>query len=157
MQKTVTQSTSEKALRILSLIALLLLLFEFVFGMLVNLFVQIPSPLPGSTPAGSQNVLGELGWALRQTNTPVLVVHVVVGLTLVVISLAAVILAFAARRGPWVTVALVGAVGLIIATLSGANFVESGAARSSLVMSLGFLLALIAYALGLYFSRPSRP
>jgi hypothetical protein len=151
MQRTVTRSASDKALRFLAFVGLLLLVVEFLFGMLVNLFVTLPSPLPGTT---SGSVLYGLAWSLGQTSIPMLLLHVVLGLLLVLISLSLVVLALIARQGTWVAVSLLAAAGMVIATLSGAGFVESGVAASSLAMSLGFLLALIAYALGLYITRP---
>ncbi len=155
MQRTVTRTAaSDKTLRFLALVGLLLLVIEFLFGMLVNLFVPIPTPLPGTTPSTSGNVLHGLAWSLGQTSMPMLLLHVVLGLVLVLISLALLVLSLVARRGRWVAVSLIAAGGIIIATLSGASFVESGVAASSLVMSIGFLLALIAYALGLYVTRP---
>ena len=85
---------------------------------------------------------------------PMLLLHVVLGLLLVLIALALLVLSLIARQGTWVAVSLLAAAGMVIATLSGASFVESGVAASSLAMTLGFLLALIAYALGLYIIRP---
>jgi hypothetical protein len=155
MQKTVTRTiASDKALRFLAFVGLLLLVVEFLFGTLVNLFVSIPTPLSGKTPSTSGGVLYGLAWSLGQTSMPLLLLHVVLGLLLVLISLALVVLALIARQGLWVAVSLLAAAGMVIATLSGASFVESGVAASSLVMSIGFLLALIAYALGLYVTRP---
>jgi hypothetical protein len=48
----------------------------------------------------------------------------------------------------------VGALATILATLSGAGFVVRGDSGSSLSMALGFLLALIASAMGLYVTCP---
>jgi hypothetical protein len=154
MNTTVTRTTSDKTLRLVALIGLLLLLVEFLFGMLVNLFVSLPSPLPGTTPSTSGGMLYGLAWSLGQTSIPMLLLHAILGLLLVLISLALVVLALLSRQGRWVAVSLIAAAGIVIATLSGASFVESGVAASSLAMTLGFLLALIAYALGPYITRP---
>jgi hypothetical protein len=154
MQHTVTRTaTSNKWLRFLALVALVLLVIEFLFGMLVNLYVSIPSPLPGTTPSTSGNVLHGLVWSLEQTGLPTLLLHVVVGLLLVLVSLALLVLSLVARRGPWLAVSLIAIGGTIIATLGGSYFVETGGLGSSLVMSIGFLTALIAYAVGLYVTR----
>jgi hypothetical protein len=56
----------------------------------------------------------------------------------------------------WVSASLIGSVGLILAALGGVGFVNSGEATSSLVMALGFLLALIAYGMVLYLTRAGR-
>jgi hypothetical protein len=47
MQSTSTRTARAKTLRFLALVALLLLAVEFLFGMVVNLFGQIPTPLQG--------------------------------------------------------------------------------------------------------------
>jgi hypothetical protein len=153
MQRTSTRMASAKALRFLALVALLLLVIEFLFGMLVNLFVPIPTPLPGTTPSTSGGLLQGLAWSLAQTSMPMLLLHVVLGLVLVLNSLALLVLAIVDRQRRWVAISLIAAGGIIIATLSGASFVESGVAASSLVMSIGFLLSLISYAMGLYITR----
>jgi hypothetical protein len=154
MKTTVARSASDKALRFLAFVGLLLLLVEFLFGMLVNLFVALPSPQPWTTSSTSGNMQQGLAWSLEQTSMPMLLLHVVLGLLLVLIALALLVLSLIARQGTWVAVSLLAAAGMVIATLSGASFVESGVAASSLAMTLGFLLALIAYALGLYIIRP---
>lgn len=155
MQRTMTRTAaSDKMLRFLAFVGLLLLVIEFLFGMLVNLYVSIPSPLPGSTPSTSGGVLYGLAWSLGQTSMPTLLLHVVVGLLLVLISLALLVFSLVARRWQWLAASLIAVAGIILATLSGTNFVESGRAASSLVMALGFLLALTAYAVGLYVTHP---
>jgi drug/metabolite transporter (DMT)-like permease len=155
MQRTMTRTAaSDKTLRFLAFVGLLLLVIEFLFGMLVNLYVSIPSPLPGSTPSTSGGVLYGLAWSLGQTSMPTLLLHVVVGLLLVLISLALLVFSLVARRWQWLAASLIAVAGIILATLSGTNFVESGRAASSLVMALGFLLALTAYAVGLYVTHP---
>jgi drug/metabolite transporter (DMT)-like permease len=155
MQRTMTRTAvSDKTLRLLAFVGLLLLVIEFLFGMLVNLYVSIPSPLPGSTPSTSGGVLYGLAWSLGQTSMPTLLLHVVVGLLLVLISLALLVFSLVARRWQWLAASLIAVAGIILATLSGTNFVESGRAVSSLVMALGFLLALTAYAVGLYVTQP---
>jgi hypothetical protein len=152
MQRPLTRTTSAKLLRFLALVALLLLAVEFLFGMIVNLFVQIPSPLPGTTSA-SRGLLQGLGWSLAQTSMPILLAHVVLGLALVLLSLSLLVLSLVARQGRWVVVSLVAAVGITIASLSGTGFVVTGAPASSLVMSIGFLLSLGSYAMGYYITR----
>jgi hypothetical protein len=153
MQKTSTRTAGVRTLRFLALVALLFLVVQFLFGMLVNLFVQIPIPLPGTTPSTSRGFLQGLGWSLTQTSMPMLLVHVVLGLVLVLVSLALLVLSIVARQGRWVAASLIAAVGIIIAALSGMGFVDTGVADGSLVMSIGFLLALGSYAIGFYVTR----
>ncbi len=160
MQQTVTRTaTSDKWLRFLGWVGLVLLVIEYLFGMLVNLFVSIPSPSPGRPPSTSRDLLQGLIWSLQQPGMPTLLLHVILGLLLILVSLALLVISLIARRGIWLMASLIALIGTIIASSSGANFVEStltgqsSADASSLVMSLCFLIALIAYAAGLYVTR----
>ncbi|BCL78912.1 hypothetical protein ccbrp13_13770 [Ktedonobacteria bacterium brp13] len=153
MQRTSTRTAGANALRFLAGAALLLLVVEFLLGMLVNLFVQIPSPLPGTTASTSKGLLQGLAWSLTQTSMPMLLVHVVLGVMLVLISLVLMVLSIVARQRRWIIASVIAACGIIIAALSGSGFVASGAAASSLVMSIGFLVSLVAYAIGFSITR----
>lgn len=147
MEKTSTRMINTKTLRVLAWVALLLLSVEFVLGMLVNLFVEIPSPLPGT--AGG--ILQALVWSLAQTSMPSLWLHVALGLALLLIGIALLVLSIAARQRRWIIASLVAVLGILFATLSGTGFVNTGEDASSLAMSIGFVLALLSYGTGLYF------
>jgi hypothetical protein len=157
MQTTPTRFVSAEAkgalLRTLTIATLVLLILEFILGEITNLFVQIPSTHPGTASSGSPGLLPGLGWSLTQSSLPFLQVHGALGLLLVLLSLVLIGLAIARRSWAWVISSLVGSVGLILAALGGVGFVNSGEATSSLVMALGFLLALIAYGMVLYLTR----
>lgn len=148
MEETSTRVIHNKTLRVLSWVALLLLSIEFVLGMLVNLFVEIPSPLPGTTGG----ILQALVWSLAQTRMPSLWLHVVVGIALLFISIALIVLSIVARQSRWMIASLLAALGILFATLSGMGFVNTGEDASSMAMSIGFVLALLSYGTGLYFS-----
>ncbi len=88
-----------------------------------------------------------------QSHILALQVHGAIGLLLVLMSLILIGLAIVRRQRAWVIASLIGGAGILIAALSGVSFVNSGREASSLVMALGFMLALIAYAMGLYVTR----
>jgi hypothetical protein len=158
MQNTSTQivtaGTKGSWLRRLTVFMLVLLILEFIMGEITNLFVTIPSAHPGTALSSSPGFVSGLGWSLTQSGLLALQVHGALGLLLILLSLVLLGLAIARRLRAWVITSLIGSVGLILAALSGVGFVNSGEATSSLVMALGSLLALIAYALGLYVTRP---
>jgi hypothetical protein len=157
MQNTSTQSvtaeTRSPLLRTLTVFLLVFLIIEFIIGEITNLFVQIPSTHPGTASSSSPGLVSGLGWSLTQSGLLALQVHSALGLLLILLSLVLIGLAIARRSRAWVITSLIGSAGLILAALTGVGFVNTGEATSSLVMALGFLLALIAYALGLYFTR----
>lgn len=140
-------------LRPLAATTLLLLAIQFLAGMVVNLFVVLPARHPGTNAPeyfsgvarGVWWALGNGGWELQS--------HVVIGLLLALASLALIVSSIALRRRSWITVSILGFVGIFAAGFNGASFMNYGHDFSSLLMSIGFLLAVISYALGLYSTR----
>jgi hypothetical protein len=157
MQNTSTQivtpETRGSLLRILTIFMLVLLIIEFIIGEITSLYIELPTTHPGTASSSSPGLVSGLGWSLAQSGLLSLQVHGALGLLLILLSLVLIGLAIARRLRVWVITSLIGSVGLILAALSGVGFVNSGVATSSLVMALGFMLALIAYALGLYLTR----
>ena len=125
------------------LLALLVLLVpQFVLGMLINLYVPFPGALLGRSA---------WQWALSQ---PLIQLHLALGTLLVILALATVALGIATHRVPTLAWSLLGCVMLLLAWLSGDLFLSEGQqATRSLTMALGFLGALIAYAVGYYMTR----
>ena len=145
---SVTIKAPAKLLRPIAGITLLFLAAEFLIGMVVNLFVQIPSVHPGS---GTSNyflgVVQGVVWTLGHT-TWALVLHVTLGLLLALASLLLIGLSIASRRRAWILLSLTGWIGVFGAGFNGASFLNYGHNFSSLLMSVGFLLAAISYTIG---------
>lgn len=152
-----TRASSE-ALRLLATITLLLLLAQFVAGMVVNLYVQIPSVHPGTQGASpfSENLpqmVQGLTWALAHGDLA-LRFHVVIGLLLGLTGLAMLATAIAARRRAWIVVSIAGFLATAGAGANGVAFLNAGGqALNSLAMAMDFLLALVVYGIGLYATR----
>ena len=151
--QTVTAATKNSLPRALTIFTLVLLVTEFIVGEITNLFVVIPSAHSGAASSGLSVFLPGLGWALTQSRLVALQVHGAIGLLLVLLALVLIGLATVRRQRPWVITSLIGGIGVLIAAFTGVGFVNTGQAASSLLMALGFLLALIAYALGLYITH----
>ncbi len=123
---TVSLRLFSLSLRRLTILMLLLLAVQFLLGMVVNLFVQVPSVHPGVGASNYfQGVVQGVAWAL--VHAPLgLLVHAIVGLLLFLTSL----------------------------SFNGASFMNYGGHNfSSLLMSIGFLLAAVAYTIGLSLAR----
>jgi hypothetical protein len=152
MQKTASPSLATRAtpgmLHSITGITLLLLAAQFLDGMIVNLYVQIPSVHPG---AGTSNyflgVVQGVVWALGHGNWA-LVVHVALGLLLALASFLLIVLAVVSRKRAWILLSLTGWIGVLAAGFNGASFLNYGNNFSSLLMSVGFLLATISYTIG---------
>lgn len=127
-------------------VACLLLVLLYLSGMLVNLYVQFPSTLPGGNA---------WGWAF--TKNVLTQIHIYLGSLLLVVALAALVLSIIVRRTPGIVAAIVGFAMILLAYLAGIWFLSFGQqSMSSLWMSLGFLGALLAYLLGYEVTRPVR-
>ena len=74
-------------------------------------------------------------------------------LLLFLASLALIGLAIAARRRAWIVASAFGTIGIMAAGFNGASFLNYGHDFSSMLMATGFLLAVIAYGLGMYRTR----
>lgn len=129
-------------------LVLALLGLQFLLGMLANLFVTVPANHPGAHPSDYfSGVAQGIIWALGNA-VATLRLHVIVGLLLFLAAIWLLVLAIAARRRGWIVVAAVGLFGIWAAGMNGASFMNYGFDVSSLLMSLGFLLAAIAYVIG---------
>ena len=157
MQSTASRSiekrTSYRALRTLTLIILLLLAAQFLVGMLVNLFVVVPAQHPGAHPSEyfSGVVTGVL-WVLGD-GTLWLRVHAIIGLALFLAAIILLVLAIVSRRRAWIIASIFGLLGIVGAGFNGASFLNYGEDFSSLLMAIGFLVAVIPYMIGVYVTR----
>ena len=144
---------SQSRLRALTAIILVLLAAQFLVGMLVNLYVQVPAVHPGANaPEYFSGVVLGVAWALL--HAPLwLQLHAIVGLLLFIASLLLIGFAIAARRRAWIIISIIGLFGIMAGGFNGASFMNYGHDLSSLLMSLGFLLSAIPYVIGLSLSR----
>jgi hypothetical protein len=148
-----TGATAPSALRPLAIVTFFLLLAQFLIGMLVN-FGTLPDAHPGANAGEyfSGVVQGDV-WALFAQDMLALRVHVALGALLGLAALALLWLSIAARRRVWIIASVLGFVGILAAGFNGASFLNYGHDFSSFLMALGFVLALCAYAVGLYVTR----
>lgn len=146
MEQEPTRSAARSALVIAARILLvvsLVLLGQFLLGVVANLFVKIPNSHPG---AGASYVVGawrSIGWALS-SRWPYLALHVILGLGLVVGSVTVLIRRLLARGFGWLLVwGSTGAFGAVFAALNGIYFlIHPDADTASLLMAVGFATAL---------------
>lgn len=157
MQKTssgmsIPSATASK-LRIVVVVILLLLAIQFLIGMVVNLYVQVPSVHPGAqAPEYFTGVTQGIGWVLVH-GTLALWIHTVLGLLLVFTSLILLGLAITLRQRVWIITSVLGLMGILGAGFNGASFLNYGHDFSSLIMSAGLLLAVISYIVGFSITR----
>jgi hypothetical protein len=137
-------------LRLLAFAATLLLLLQAGIGMVVNLYVTIPTRHPGAQPS---NYLGgslhSLAWAIAH-GTMALAIHAALGLALVLVTIG---IAIDALRLPgraiavWSTIAALLVIG---AGFNGVSFLDFNHDISSLVMSLLAFAAVACYSVVMF-------
>jgi hypothetical protein len=141
--------SAQSRLRIINVIMLVLLSVQFLIGMVVNLYVQVPSVHPGANaPEYFSGVVSGVAWALLHAPLGLLV-HTILGLLLFMMSSILIGCAIAAQRRAWIIISVLGLVGIMAAGFNGASFMNYGHDFSSLLMSIGFLLAVASYTFGL--------
>ncbi len=119
------------------------LVVQYILGMINNLFVTFPD----TTERGKL-------WIYAWTHISE-AAHIIVAVLMLVGALAFVVRSVRAKHHTWVTASAVGLTGIIIAFVGGVMFVSSQADPYSLLMSYGFLAALVAYGWGLYSTKKS--
>jgi hypothetical protein len=142
--------------RVLAFWLVLLLSLQFVLGMVTNLYVTIPARHPGSDAAeyfggvvaGVIWSITEGAWALR--------IHALLGLLIILAAATLVGAAISRRRRMWIVCSIIAVLFTIAAGFNGASFLNYREDFSSLFMSLGFAVALVALLVGLYLDPADR-
>ena len=141
---------SATQLRISFLLALVMLIAQFMLGMAVNLFVKIPDQHPGANPPEYfSGVAQSVTWAILHGQL-FLAVHAAYGLLLVVAAIGTLAQAIGNRRRGIVTSAAVGFIGVLGAGFNGGSYLNYHQDFSSMLMATGFAIALVAYSAGLF-------
>ena len=137
--------------------ALITLVVQFLFGMAVNLFVDIPQNHPGANPPEYfSGVAGNVVWAIFHGPSVLLTIHVILGLLLVVFGFRLLVPAIRSRHRPTIITAVLGALAMLGAGFNGGSFLNYHEDFSSMIMASLFGIAVAAYAVGLW-ALPSQP
>lgn len=158
----VEASARSSSVRVLAWLVLVLLVGQFVMGMITNIYGSIPLVHPGAasgSSGGNVMALGmtSLNWALFHSQSE-LRVHILIGLVTGLFSLVALTVGLASRRAKTALTCLLGFVFVAGAGIAGIFFlVYADSNAASLVMSLCFLAAFITYSTALAVTRPRSP
>ena len=132
------QASRLARIRMSSLGAVVVLLIEFVLGIIYNLY--------GTAPTAKKSI--------GLFSSPVLALHVIVFFLLVIAAVGQLIRAVGTRHRLTIWMSAVGLVAILAAGFAGMGFAGNGAAGASLGMALAFAVALAAYVV-LVFALPS--
>jgi hypothetical protein len=131
-----------------NLVSCLLLLIQYLLGMVVNVYIVLPARHPGASAANyfSGSAAG-LGW-LISSGPAWAAAHAAFGLALVVAAFAAIALTWRTGSGAGRTTAVLGALAIIGAGFNGLSFITYGKDFSSMIMAGLWALALACYLAG---------
>jgi hypothetical protein len=124
-----TQAERLVRLRMASLGVVVMLIIQFILGMIYNLYGKV---LTSAKPIGL-------------FSSPSMALHVIVGLLLGLAAIAQLVRAIGARHSLTIWLSALGLVFIIAAGFAGLGFTGSGAASASLGMTLAFAAALACY------------
>ncbi len=124
-----SQADKLARLRMSSVGALAMLVLQFILGMIYNLY--------GTAPTSKKSI--------GLFSSPVLALHVILGILLFVAAVAQLIRAVGTRHSLSIWLSAIGLVSILGAGFAGLGFAGSGAAGASLGMSLAFAVALGCY------------
>jgi hypothetical protein len=134
--------------------ALIVLVIQFVLGMAVNLFVQIPHNHPGANPPEYfSGVAQSVTWAILQ-GPFLLILHAGLGLILLAFAIRLLFPAVRSRNRVAIITSVVGAVAILGAGFNGGSYLNYHEDFSSMIMASLFAIAVIAYVVGLWALPP---
>ncbi len=125
-------------LRMSSLVLVVMLIVQFILGMVYNLY--------GTAPTSTKSI--------GLFSSPDLALHVVLGILLFLAAVGQLVQAIGARHRLSIWLSAIGLLSILGAGFAGLGFTGSGAAGASLGMSLAFAVALACYVV-LVFALPS--
>lgn len=131
----------KETLKFHGIVIIVLLILQYLLGMITNLFVQFPQDKHG----------GQL-WVFAWKQIP-LAAHIILGILLIIGSIVLVIRAMRQKNKSWIIASIIGVLSILVAGVSGAIFIPSQAAIYSFIMSISFIAAFISYGWGIYVSK----
>jgi len=121
------------------------LLALFIFGMIANLYIEIPEGLMGSD-----------AWSWVFSSSVVIAIHAILGTLLLLTAIASLVFSFKTKRTAAVVASIAGLIFTLAAYYFGSDFVSAGGSElSSLLMAFGFLGALVSYGAGVIKTKAS--
>ncbi|MEO6942984.1 MAG: hypothetical protein ABI124_08175 [Terrimesophilobacter sp.] len=133
----------------------LLLMVQYLLGMVINLFVTVPTAHPGAQPAeyftGSAQ---SVAWAITDGGLW-LRLHASLGLLLVLAAIWTIVASVRARRAR--TLMILGGIFVLGAGFNGASFLNYDEGFSSMLMGGLMALAMACYVVGLFLAAPKQP
>jgi len=113
------------------------LTIQFLLGMYINLYVEFPT----SGPADA--------WSFAWHSWPV-AAHIILGTLILLISISTLVRSIRLKNRHWITFISIGVAAMLLSVIGGETFITTQSELASYLMSLGFLIGLLALNWGLY-------
>lgn len=124
-----------------------LLIIQFIAGMYLNFYVELPDTHPGVDGSYAPSI----PWALAGHAGLALAVHVTGWILLTLTAIAALIRGIVSKRKTLIVGTVLGLLFILMAGSGGLTFLNRGGHdRESFMMALGFLFALLSYGFTFY-------
>ena len=134
-----------------------MLLAQYVLGMVINLFVTIPGNHPGSNPPEYfGGVVHSVSWAILHGGL-FLTLHAAFGLVIVLGAIGTLVQAIRLGGGSRITWSALGFIGVLGAGFNGGSFLNYNQNFSSMIMAIGWALAMTSYVVLLYRGAATAP
>ncbi len=138
MAPGVPDRAADRTVRLAAAVVLALLFIQFLLGMFVNLYVQIPLFHAGNSPG--------MGSMMPRITSPAFWTHMMLGMFIALAGIWVVIAAILTGRGVAIALAGAGFVSVLVAGYGGMSFLMFGQNDvASYLMAIGFLCAFTAY------------
>jgi len=149
-------SLASGAARGFALVVCGLLAVQFLLGMYVNLYVNLPPVTSGSGGLGG-SMMGRFG-TMFSPGRPLLMAHMMLGMLLVVTGIVALFVAASSGDRFAIGWSVTGLAALLVAGYGGISFFMFGHSNvDSYLMAVGFLVSFAAYLTGAIRSSASGP
>jgi hypothetical protein len=122
-------------LRRQSLGLLTMLSIQFILGMLLNLFVDLPKNASFGTTLSHGGI--------------VLALHIIIAVGLLIGSIILIVRSAATRSKSWLIASIIGALGVFVALTNGLAFIFNDDDVTSFIMALGFIVSATTYSTAL--------
>ncbi len=132
------QGKKQRQLNFHAMGMIVLLVIQYLLGMITTLYITFPTSTKDA-----------FMWKFAWEQLP-LAAHIIVGLLLLLGTIALFVRAIMLRKNYWIWASGVGLAGVLLSIFSGSAFIPSQVSLYSLVMATGFIISLLSYFWGLY-------
>jgi nitric oxide reductase large subunit len=145
MKQTINKNL--RLLRVGLIVTLALLVIQFVVGMYLNFYTELPDTHPGTGDSYAPSI----PWALAGHAGPALAIHVVVWILLTLGAIALLVRGIMSKRKAFIIGTSLGLLFILMAGSGGLTFLNRGGDdKESFMMAIGFILAFITYGITFY-------